>query len=335
MPPEKHILLLEDDHDIADMLVAYFSGHGYRVTHLDNGDVAMAQLPQLRPDLILCDIMVPGMDGFALCRAVRNTPKLAHIPFIFLTQKDDRADKIAGLEIGADDYITKPFDIDALRLRIQSALRAATRSDVWNTATQLPTARQAEDHLRSLLGVAASWAYLDLKINDFESFKLMYGFMAGDEVQRFTAQLLTDVTQTDGTSEDFIAHPGGDHFIVMTHVSDPERLRNTLVERFNAEIKQHYSFLERERGHMLVPDSAGNQQQVSLMTLAVGVVSNTERQFADIREIMELAQEKRSGRKITAKIPPVSAKSETSPQQDQNPSLDTPSQNDADILTSW
>lgn len=318
MPPEKHILLLEDDHDIADMLVAYFSGHGYRVTHLDNGDVAMAQLPHLRLDLILCDIMVPGMDGFELCRTVRNSPKLAHIPFIFLTQKDDRADKIAGLEIGADDYITKPFDIDALRLRIQSALRAATRSDVWNTATQLPTARQAEDHLRSLLNTGAAWTYLDLKINDFEPFKLMYGFMAGDEVQRFTAQLLADVTETDGTPEDFIAHPGGDHFIIITQVADPERLRNTLIERFNAEIKQHYSFLERERGHMLVPDSAGNQQQVDLMTLTIGVVSKAERQFTDIREIMELAQEKRGGRKITAKIPPVGSEGQASPQQGQN-----------------
>src|SRR5258708_31752983 len=77
-------------------------------------------------NVILLDVMLPDMDGFDVCKALRTTTLTKHIPTIFLTQRDGRADKVAGLELGADDYITKPFDVEELRLRVQGSLRRAS-----------------------------------------------------------------------------------------------------------------------------------------------------------------------------------------------------------------
>nr|MBI2904388.1 response regulator [Chloroflexota bacterium] len=112
------ILIVEDDFDISNMLRIYFSGQGYDVNVAPRGGDALTLARQQLPHLIVLDIMLPDMDGYAVCRELRQTTRTSHIPIIFLTQKDERSDRITGLELGADDYITKPFDIEELKLRV-------------------------------------------------------------------------------------------------------------------------------------------------------------------------------------------------------------------------
>src|SRR5688572_12361384 len=102
------ILVVEDDFDISNMLRIYFTGQGFEVTVAPRGGDALAITRQSLPHLIVLDIMLPDMDGYAVCKELRTTTRTSHIPIIFLTQRDERSDKIAGLELGADDYITKP-----------------------------------------------------------------------------------------------------------------------------------------------------------------------------------------------------------------------------------
>ena len=106
------LLLIEDDHDVAEMLIMYFASHNYEVLHADSGlagiDIARTKFPAL----ILLDVMLPYMDGYDVCRHLRQTSMTKYIPILFLTQRDERTAKVKGLELGADDYITKPFDID-------------------------------------------------------------------------------------------------------------------------------------------------------------------------------------------------------------------------------
>jgi GGDEF domain-containing protein len=104
--------------------------------------------------------------------------------------------------------------------------------------------------------------------------------------------MLGEIIDSNGTPDDFAGHPGRDNFVIITHSADNKKLRDRLTERFNEEVKQHYSFIDRERGYILVPDSGG-ERQVDLMTLSIGAVSTETHQFADIREITELAAEDR------------------------------------------
>jgi PleD family two-component response regulator len=287
------ILVVEDDFDISNMLRIYFSGQQYEVQIAPRGGDALQMTRKQLPNLIILDIMLPDMNGYDVCRELRTTTRTQHIPIIFLTQKDERSDKIAGLELGADDYITKPFDIEELKLRVQNAIASAQRTVNLDAKSGLPTGRLIEDHLRSLMQGNKEWAYVDLKINYFDPFTEVYGFVAGDEVMRFMALLMNEVIEEAGTPDDYLGHPGRDNFVIITQADDVEKLKNRLVERFNEEVKQHYSFIDRERGYILVPDGGSGERQENLMTLAAGSVSTKTHQFSDIREITELAAEDR------------------------------------------
>ncbi|MFW5709565.1 MAG: response regulator [Chloroflexota bacterium] len=288
------ILVVEDDFDISNMLRIYFSGQGYEVQVAPRGGDALSMTRKQLPDLIMLDIMLPDMNGYDVCRELRTTTRTRHVPIIFLTQKDERSDRIAGLELGADDYVTKPFDIEELKLRVQNAITAARRQVNIDPKSSLPTGTLIEDHLRNLMRSDRVWTYIDIKINTFEQFRDVYGFVAGDEVIRFMALLLGEVVDEQGTPDDFIGHPGSDNFIIVTHADDIKKLQQRLIERFEEGVKQHYSFIDRERGYILVPDERnGTERQVELMSLAIGSVSTRTHQFSDIREITELAAEDR------------------------------------------
>jgi PleD family two-component response regulator len=287
------ILVVEDDFDISNMLRIYFSGQGYEVQVAPRGGDALTMTRKQLPNLIVLDIMLPDMNGYDVCRELRTTTRTSHIPIIFLTQKDERSDKIQGLELGADDYITKPFDIEELKLRVQNAIAASNRQTQIDSKSNLPTGRLIEDHLRTLMHAQKIWAYVDLKINNFDAFTDVYGFVAGDEVIRFMALLMGEVIDELGTPDDYAGHPGRDNFITITHTQDLDRFKEKLVARFDDEVRQHYSFIDRERGYILVPDSLLGERQVPLMTLSTGSVSTKTHQFSDIREITEMAAEDR------------------------------------------
>ena len=129
------ILVVEDDPDIVRLLEIYFNSQGYDVKAAARGGEALAQCRQELPDLIVLDIMLPDMDGYAVCRELRTATRTSHIPIIFLTQRDERGDRIAGLELGADDYITKPFDLEELRLRVQNSIRSHQRTNLTDPRT--------------------------------------------------------------------------------------------------------------------------------------------------------------------------------------------------------
>lgn len=288
------ILVVEDDFDISNMLRIYFSGQGYDVQVAPRGGDALSMTRKQLPDLIMLDIMLPDMNGYDVCRELRTTTRTKHVPIIFLTQRDERSDKIAGLELGADDYVTKPFDIEELKLRVQNAINAAKRQVNIDSKSNLPTGSLIEDHLRTLMRSSRDWAYIDIKINTFQAFRDVYGFVAGDEVIRFMALMLGEIIDDVGSTDDFVGHPGGDNFIIITHADEPRKLQQRLIERFEDGVKQHYSFIDRERGYILVPDGPGGiERQVDLMSLSIGTVSTRTHQFSDIREITELAAEDR------------------------------------------
>ena len=286
------LLIVEDDADIANMLQIYFSGQDFGVDLAPRGSVALEKTRSNLPNLIVLDIMLPDIDGFEVCRILRTNTRTSHVPIIFLTQKDERSDKLQGLELGADDYITKPFDIEELKLRVQRAITRAEQQSLTDPRSGLPSGRLIEEQLRHIIR-QDGWAFMDIRINFFEPFKEVYGFVAADDVLRFSAMLMSEVVDEFGTTSDFIGHAGGDNFIVITSEQAARSIAQRLQERFSQEVLSHYSCLDREQGYIVAVGADGQLQQTPLMTLAIGVVSPSEHEFADIREITELAAEAR------------------------------------------
>jgi PleD family two-component response regulator len=295
------LLIVEDDLDIATMLRIYFSGLEYEVDIAQRGADALEKTRQVLPHLIILDIMLPDIGGYEVCRALRTNLRTSHIPVIFLTGKDERSDKLQGLELGADDYITKPFDIEELKLRVQGTLRRAQRESLTDPVSGLPAGRLIEEQLRRIIR-KQDWALLDVRINHFDSFGDVYGFVAADDVLRFTAMLIGEVIDDLGTAGDFIGHTGGDHFVIITSQAAAVRTRNRLKGRFATEILTHYSFLDREQGFVNVTRPEGVSQKIPFMTLSAGIVSPEVQYFSDIREITELAAESRRQDAATAAV---------------------------------
>jgi DNA-binding response OmpR family regulator len=286
------LLVVEDDVDIANMLKIYFSGMEFDVDVAHRGSDALEKTHHVLPHLIVLDIMLPDIDGYEVCRNLRTNTRTSHIPVIFLTQKDERSDKLQGLELGADDYITKPFDIEELKLRVTGAIRRSERESLTDPRSGLPAGRLIEEQLRRIIR-QKDWALLDMRVNNFEPFKDVYGFVAGDDVMRFAAMLVGEVVDELGSANDFIGHAGGDNFIVITTTQAAPLIRQRVKERFTNEVQTHYNFIDRQQGFMQAPRADGGMEKVPFMTMSVGIVSPSQQSFADIREITELAADAR------------------------------------------
>ncbi len=294
------LLIVEDDQDISTMLRIYFSGQGYDVDYAYRGMDALEKTRQGMPHLIILDIMLPDIDGYEVCRNLRTNTRTSHIPVIFLTQKDERSDKLKGLELGADNYITKPFDIEELKLYVQNAFARSERESLTDPQSGLPSGRLIEDQLRRIIRLP-DWAFMDIRMNFYDAFKDVYGFLAGNDVLRFTAMMLGEVVDKYGGPNDFLGHVGGDNFVVITSAEVAQLMKPELKKRFAEEVLSHYSFMDRQQGFIMAPDENGSMVKTPMMTMAVGVVTPQTHIFADIREITELAAEERRQDGLTAR----------------------------------
>ncbi|MCK5125856.1 MAG: response regulator [candidate division Zixibacteria bacterium] len=123
------ILVVEDEKDILELITYNLSREGYQVQGVDSGESAMLAVKSTIPDLILLDLMLPGVDGLDICRFLRNRPDTLHVPIIMVTAKGEDSDIVAGLELGADDYVIKPFSPRVLLARVKAVLRR-TEEDI-------------------------------------------------------------------------------------------------------------------------------------------------------------------------------------------------------------
>ncbi len=123
-PTPSRLLMIEDDARLAQMVVDYLGQSGFAVTHASDGEAGLEHLQLLQPELVILDLMMPGIDGLEVCRRIRSLPnENARVPVLMLTAKGDPMDRIIGLELGADDYLPKPFEPRELLARIRAVLR--------------------------------------------------------------------------------------------------------------------------------------------------------------------------------------------------------------------
>ncbi|MDH7602854.1 MAG: response regulator transcription factor, partial [Armatimonadota bacterium] len=127
---KERVLVIDDDEDILRLLEHHLSTEGYSVLRANTGETGLATALSERPDVIVLDLMLPGLDGLDVCRILKRDRSTAAIPIIMLTARGDEADIVAGLELGAEDYVVKPFSLKVLTARIRAALRRTKQPDV-------------------------------------------------------------------------------------------------------------------------------------------------------------------------------------------------------------
>ncbi|HRV91332.1 MAG TPA: response regulator [Anaerolineae bacterium] len=282
----KHTLLIvEDDLDTSDMLRVYFEAQGYRVVTAGTGHDALDKCRTESPNLVLLDVRLPDIDGFEVGQVLQEDVRTSRLPVIFVTERRDRDDRIAGLKLGAIDYITKPFDVQELRLRVRNALRRAGSQN--NPVTGLPGEKFTLDRL-SLMMERDGWSAIGINISGLDTFNEIYGFVARDDVLRAIALTLTSAVDELGSIDDFIGHPAESQFIIITVPSKVDQLNHNVRERLKQAMTYFYPIHDREAGY--VKRGEGDdapKEKVPFMNLDMATLSQQGTAFSSVEALWQ------------------------------------------------
>jgi DNA-binding response OmpR family regulator len=239
------ILIVEDDLDVAEMLNAYFRVQGYEVFTVNWGEDGVRAAQTILPDLMILDIRLPDIDGYEVARRVRTDRRTNEIPIIFLTEKRERIDRLQGFEVGADDYITKPFDVQELRLRVRNALKRVSQGSLTNPVSGLPEGPLVEERLSEVIH-KSGWGLLHIAISHLEAFREAYGFVASDDVLRAISVMIHNTIRETGSTEDFIGHISPTDFVVVVAPNNMPPFQERIKSRLEQSLDYFYPIKDRE-----------------------------------------------------------------------------------------
>jgi DNA-binding response OmpR family regulator len=240
------ILVVEDDLDVAEMLNAYFRVQGYEVFTVNWGEDGVRACQTVSPDLVVLDIRLPDIDGYEVARRLRTDRRTQDVPIIFLTEKRDRADRLHGLELGADDYITKPFDVQELRLRVRNALRRASQGSLNNPVSGLPDGALVNEKLNEMIQ-KGKWSLLLVSIINLDVFRDLYGFVASDDVLRAISLMIHNAMREVGDADDFVGHLTPTDFVLMGSSGNLPALQERVRTRLEQSLDYFYPIKDRDQ----------------------------------------------------------------------------------------
>ena len=268
------ILIVEDDLDLSDMLDAYFRVQNYDVLTAAWGRDAIKISAEETVNLIMLDIRLPDINGYEVCRQLRTQRRTQDVPIIFLTEKRDRVDRLQGLEMGVVDYITKPFDIQELRLRVRNAINRAAQLATVNPVTELPEVAVLDERLNALVYSEKPWALLLLSIGGLDQLREMYGFVAADEMLRAVTLMVRNAVREFGSEDDFISHLGAEEFVILTTDDKIANIRDRIETRIRHSLTHFYRPKELEA-------------DADFLSLQIGTVDHQTQTFNDAESVRQ------------------------------------------------
>jgi diguanylate cyclase (GGDEF)-like protein len=285
----QRILVVDDNRDNVEIIGTRLRFRGYEIDEANDGARALELVHSSPPDLILLDVMLPDIDGYEICRRVKGDERLPFIPIILVTARDSTGDKVAGLDAGADDYLTKPIDFPELEARVRSMLRIKKLQDEIEAKNLELERLSISDGLTGLYNHRHIHALLDEEFEradrtgerlsvamfDLDHFKAVndtHGHQAGDRV----LEQLADILRESAREIDRVGRYGGEEFMVLlpdTSIEDAE----VFVERVRREVARH-------------PFSIGTTEPLK-MTISVGIATYPHPQIANAETLVLLADE--------------------------------------------
>ena len=288
LPPT--ILVVEDDPAIARLLRVTLETEGYTATIAHTGEEGIAFAQREVPQLVLLDLLLPGMDGFEVVGQLRAHARTAHIPVVILSARHDIADKVRAFECQVDDYLTKPFDSEELMARIRTQLRHVHES-LLSPLTGLPAGLRVERAIEQQLATGAAWALLYVDLDHFKAYNDVYGFLQGNELIRTLGRVAADSLRDFGNGGDFLGHIGGDDFLIITTPDRVDTLCRDILARWSSESRAFYHADDLQRGTLVALDRQGARQVYPLVSVSIGIVTNLHRPIERMEEVSLIAAE--------------------------------------------
>ena len=300
-PPR--VLVVDDEPPIRDILKFQLENAGFVVKCAEDGAEGLQMAQEDPPDLVLLDLMIPHMDGYEVCRRLKNGYETRHIPVIILTARGELDEKLKGLENGANDYVTKPFSMPELLMRVKNVLSWSQSQREANPLTGLPGNVSIERELTKRIEGKQPFAFIYSDIDNFKAFNDYYGYAKGDDVIRTTARILASAIQRVGNRDDFVGHVGGDDFVVMTTPDKADALAKMVIDLFDKNAAKLFDPEDLERGYLKIRRRSGEIMKVKSLGVTLAVVTNEKEPITHIGRVADIATElKRYGKSMNGSV---------------------------------
>jgi len=297
MTGKARILVADDEPHIRRILQFLLEQEGFDVQMAEDGEEAWKAVASFQPDLVLLDVMMPRMDGFAVLEIIRAGFETARLPVILLTAKGEEQDKVKGLAGGANDYIVKPFNHDELLLRVSNLLEATRREREANPLTGLPGNRAIDREIQDRITTDQEFGFMYIDMDRFKSFNDKYGYSRGDRAISFLAGVLVGITQKYGSGREFVGHVGGDDFVVVAGSGQAEKLARRIIKEFDEGKIDLHDKEDYENGYLEIESRSGQIERFPLITLTLALVPDCRGRFQHPAELSDtLVELKRFGK---------------------------------------
>ena len=288
------ILVVDDEEHIRRILQFQLEKNGYRVVTAENGEEALQLVRREQPDLIILDLMMPKIDGFEVCRRIRQDFQTCQIPVIMLTAKSDLPDKIKGLKDGANDYLIKPYSNEEMLLRVGNVIDWSKQQKEANPLTGFAGNRAIEKELLHRIERKEAYAFLYMDIDNFKAYNDYYGYQKGDESILFLADIITESVNSLGGSNDFVGHIGGDDFVIITSPARAEFIARHIIDEFDKGSLVLMKEQDIRRGYLEVRNRLGEIKRVPLMSLTIAIVMDEGQRLKHFAQVSDIASELKS-----------------------------------------
>ena len=300
--PKIRVLIAEDENNLRDVLALQLKHAGYEVIEAADGEQALELATRNLPDMILLDVMMPRLTGFEVCERLRASFSTRHIPIIILTAKAELPDKVAGLENGANDYVTKPWARKELLQRIKNALDWSRQQRAASPLTGLPGNASIDDEIKRRLALGHAFAILQADIDYFKAFNDRYGYSRGDLAIQALARILLEEGQRHGGGT-FVGHIGGDDFVLLTEAALGEKIGHTVIAQFDRAVPSLYDPEDLARGYVEVPNRLHVLERFPLMSLTLALVITDRLPASHLGQLADTIQElKTRGKGIVGSV---------------------------------
>ncbi|MGE5330042.1 MAG: response regulator [Deltaproteobacteria bacterium] len=297
---KKKILVIDDTELTVNLIKEILTDAGYEVIVANDGRTGLQMVRQEKPDLVILDVVMPGLDGFEVCKILREDESNNLMPILMLTAQDNEDDKLMGLELGVDDYIIKPFNHRELTSRVRNTLKRIDRNRWANPLTGLQGNIEIHAEINKRIAKNEHFAVLYLDLDNFKAYNDVYGFASGDRAIKLTADIITSNVHMVGNPGDFIGHIGGDDYVVITIPDKVDELCTGIIQDFDEKIVDMYLQEDREKGHITTVNRLGQIMEFPIMTISIAVVTNEGRTLYSPVQIAEIAaQVKKKAKMIT------------------------------------
>lgn len=270
----KKILVIDDSYFFRVNTARILADAGYMAISAETGKSGLSLVRSEKPDLVLLDLILPDIDGFSICRILRESESNHLMPIIMLTSKSEMEDVVVGLELGADDYITKPFNPRELLARIRNTLLRIERNRSASPLTGLPGNLEIRREIESRLERRVPFSVIYADIDDFKAFNDVYGFARGDQFIKLTADVIAEAAALYGRPNDFFGHIGGDDFVLVTAPDSAEAICRCAVRNFDARAGELYDPEDVRRGGIVSINRRGEVEHFPITGISMAVVTS-------------------------------------------------------------